>query len=272
LESKEGIDVITIVVLGSLGMLTLVSFIIVFIVLYQKRMLFHKAQIQEKDNKHQRQLLDASIEVAEQERQKIAANIHDDVGLMLSTIKLNFTRINRNLKDTALVDELLRNNASMLDETINVIRSISHDLMPQALLKMGYVRGLKEMCNQINNAGIIKAELSSDDPVISIAKKDELQLYRMVKEVTNNIIKHAGASEIKINVTCTGSLLNTVVSHDGKGISTVAVEELANSGKGIGLKSILSRAQLTGSVIQYLNVGKESKIVIDTPIYGNKEN
>lgn len=271
MESKEGIDISTIVFFCTIGMLALASFIIIFIVLYQKKMLANKTEQQETDARYQRGLLDASIEVAERERQRIAANIHDDVGLMLSTAKLNLSRIQRNLHDKKLVEELLQNNASMLDDTIATIRSISHDLMPKMLVKVGYVSGIKELCNQINLSGLIKAELQCEPIEIPLSKKYEVQLYRMVKEVTNNIIKHAEASAIVINISCNSDQLNTVVIHDGKGINTQMVQELAGSGKGIGLRSILSRAQLTGSTIQYITVGpSESKIQIDTPLYENK--
>jgi signal transduction histidine kinase len=272
LESKEGIDIFTIVLFGSLGMLSLVSFIVIFVVLYQKRMLANKTLLQENETRYQRRLLDASIEVAELERQKIATNMHDDVGLMLSTIKLNLSRIQRNLNDKTLVEELLHNNTGMIDETIKTIRSISHELMPKMLVKVGYVIGLKEMCNQINASGIIMVNFTNDTITkIHLNKKHELQLYRLVKEVANNIIRHAEASVINIGVSNSPTILTTMVSHNGKGIDTHMVEELAYSGKGIGLKSILSRAQLTGSVIQYITLGSaESKILIDTPLYENK--
>ena len=267
MEGKAQIDITIIIILGSLGMLTLVSFIVVFIVMYQKRMLAHKTSLQENENKHQRELLDAAIEIAEQERKKISANIHDDVGLTLNVIKLNFSKIHRNLNDKELVDTLLKNNSNLLDETITSIRSISHDLMPPTLVNLGYKKGISEMCKQINSSGQMSILFTTDQNEITLSKKNELQLYRLVKEVVNNIIKHASATKVEINLTVNNKNLNTLITHNGNGITTEMVKELSESAKGLGIKSIMSRAQLTNSIIQYLTLGtNESKITIETPL------
>src|SRR4051812_42660225 len=99
-------------------MLTLVSFVILFVVFYQKRMLQHVNQLNENEARYQKKLLEAAMEVAEQERKKIASNIHDDVGIILNVVKLNLSKIKRNKSDEALMDELLQTNASLLEDTI----------------------------------------------------------------------------------------------------------------------------------------------------------
>jgi two-component system, NarL family, sensor kinase len=266
LESQGKIDVITIIILGSLGMLTLASFIIVFIVFYQKRLLSHKAQLHENENRYQRQLLDASVEVAEQERKKIATNIHDDVGVALNTIKLNFSKIKRNLDNKELTEKVLQSSSGMLEETIATLRAISHDLMPPTLVRLGLKKGISELCYQLDSSGEIKVSFKTDEDIVSLSKKNEMQLYRLIKEVINNILKHSGAKTIEISMHSNNGTLFTSISHNGEGINMQTVKNLADSGKGIGLKSILSRAQLTGSVIQYIILTpQEAKITIETP-------
>jgi signal transduction histidine kinase len=267
LESSKQIDDITIVVLGSLGMLTLVSFIILFVVFYQKRMLEHMSQLNENETKHQKKLLEASMEVAEQERKKIAGNIHDDIGIILSVIKLNLSRIKRNKNDAALVDELLQTNDSLLEDTIATVRSISHDLMPQALVRLGFIKGIAELCHQVSSAGVQKISLvKNTDEVTGLDKKTEMQLYRLTKEILNNIIKHAVATEIELNVSLLNNTLCTTISHNGKGITDNKVKELINAGRGIGLQSIYSRGQLTNSQINYLLINDHYQVKIETPI------
>lgn len=267
MEGKAEIDIAVIIIFGSLGMLTLVSFIVVFVMMYQKKVLAHKTNLQETENKHQRELLDATIEIAEQERKKIAANIHDDVGVTLNVIKLNFSKIDRNLNDKKIVGELLQNNANLLEETISSLRTISHDLMPPSLVKLGFRKGINEMCRQINATGIIEVVHIDHNAEINLSKKNELQLYRLVKEVVNNIIKHAAATKIEITLSVNNFILVTCVAHNGNGITNEMVKQLTESGGGLGLKSILSRAQLTNSTVHYSTQGKtESKIIIETPL------
>lgn len=265
MEVGKNIDVTTIIIFGSLGMLVLVAFIILFVVLYQKRMLQHRNEINEAETKHQKKLLEASIEVAEKERQKIATNIHDDVGIVLNVIKLNITRMERNKNDTVLVEELLKNNATLLEETINTLRSISHDLMPQSLVRLGYVKGISELCNKINTGGAHAIQLTSDGNKLELNKKSEMQLYRLTKEILNNIIKHSSSSQISINISVLNDILSVLIAYNGKGITDSEVKELIDAGRGIGLQSIYSRAQLTGSRINYQKENDQYIVKIITP-------
>jgi len=267
LESTQSLNISNLIVLGSLGMLTLVSFIIVFIVQYQKKMLAHKAALQKTETEFQKQLLDASVEVAEQERQKIATNIHDDVGLTINVVKLNLSKMRNNIKDTNLVAELIETDLKILEDIHTTLRGISHELMPPSLSLLGLVKGLKEMCRQISSSGKIKVDLAAGDLDLRFEKKKELQLYRLIKELINNIIKHAGASHILISCTIENSYLITFIEHNGVGINDEEVMALINSQKGIGLKSIQSRVQLTNSTLNYLySVNEKAKIIVKTPV------
>lgn len=267
MESKSEIDVFSLVAIGTMGMLILVFFIVLFVLLYQKKMLANIALVKENDNIHQRKLLDASIEVAEQERKKIAANIHDDIGMMLNVLKLNLTKIQRNRNDETLTETLLINSNLLIGDTLAAIRIISNDLMPPTLMKLGFIKGITELCRQVKSSGVIDIYLKLNVDSIQLEKKNEIQLYRMIKELINNIIKHANASTIELTINATIEFMTITITHDGKGLTNEMVQQLAKSGDGIGLKSILSRAQLTNSVLQYIIIGnKESKIIIETPL------
>ncbi len=230
-------------------------------------MLEHKATLQRSETEFQKQLLDASVEVAEQERQKIATNIHDDVGLTINVVKLNLSKMRNNIKDTQLVTELIETDLKILEDIHTTLRGISHELMPPSLSLLGLIKGLKEMCRQINSSGKVKIDLAVGDLDLRLEKKKELQLYRLIKELINNIIKHAGANQILLSCTLENSQLITFIEHDGIGISDLEVAALINSQKGIGLKSIQSRVQLTNSTLNYLYSSTErAKIIIKTPV------
>jgi signal transduction histidine kinase len=93
-----------------------------------------------------------------------------------------------------------------------------------------------------------------------------MQLYRLTKEILNNIIKHASASEIEVTISLTKNILHTKISHNGNGITDNEVNELIDSGRGIGLQSIFSRGQLTGSKINYLLINNHYQVKIETPV------
>jgi len=248
-----------------MGILILVFFIILFVLLYQKRRLAHEAQLKEKENIYQRILLDSSVEVAESERKRIASNIHDDVGMMLNVLKLNLSKIKRNRNDHQVVDNVLTDSNKILQETISSIRAISFDLIPSTLLKLGFIRGIEDLCIQINSFGIVQINLRSDIAEVNIGKKNELQLYRLIKEIVNNILKHAGASTVELFIKKTNDSVVTMISHNGKGITTIEAKALVAWSEGIGLKSIFNRIYLTNSTIEYVS-GEEPHIFIKTPL------
>lgn len=238
---------------GFLGMLILVISIILFVVFYQKKILAQKNQIQLAENQYQRQLLQATIQVEEKERERIAKNIHDDIGTLLNVLKLNLTKLSRNGEDKELVKLLTGENIELLDESIQSIRNISKDLVSPTLLKLGYLKAVHELCRHITNSGQIFADLvhEADEIDIRFPESTEVQLYRMTQEIINNIIKHAGAGEILIEYKKSETVYNVLVRHNGRGITDQDIISLVKDNKGLGLKSIQSRAQLINATVNY---------------------
>lgn len=247
-------------------MLTLASFIIVFVVFYQKRVLEHKNKLNDTKSIYQKKLLEATIEVAELERKKIATNIHDDVGIALNVVKLNLTKMKRNKDDANLIAELIETNASLLEDSILTIRSIAHDLMPATLIKLGFLKGISDLCRQISSSGLCRTNLITTETNLVLDKRKELHLYRLCKEILNNIMKHSASTLVDVRIFVINQKLIIDITHNGKGISNADVQLLLEANNGIGLKSIFSRAQLTDSLVNYSVSENESKVSIETPI------
>lgn len=262
----EGVPIVALVLIGTAVMLILIVSLVLFVALYQKRMLSKKNEIQAAENRHQKDMLNASMEVAEQEREKIAKNIHDDVGTLLNVIRLQMTKLSRNASDAAKTEELVKESLTMVDESIQTVRGIAHDLMPPTLVKLGFDKGIAELCRQINASGQVKVSATVDTNDRRLPARSELQLYRAVREVINNILKHSQASAIDVTVRGTGESLSVRIHHNGIGISNEAATQLAQSDKGVGLKSIQSRVQLVNGTIQYLTKGQaDSEVIIEVP-------
>ena len=265
--SESKIDLSALLGIATLGIVIMVLFIILFVLIHQKKMLANHALLNERESHHQKILLNASLEIAERERAKVAANIHDDIGMMLHVLKLNISKANRNLQDKALMTELMENSNTILEETIRTIRGISSELMPPALVKLGFIDGIIEMCNQVNALGVIELELKKDTEHVGLDKRTAIQLYRLVKEVLNNVVKHTGATRAELAIHSSEDTLSIVVTHNGKGITNEEINRLTESNKGIGLKSIQGRAQLIDATVQYVIVDNhESKIIVETAL------
>jgi len=150
---------------------------------------------------------------------------------------------------------------------METVRSIYNDILPPTLTNMGFVKGLKEVCNQISKTGGIEITFSSEQESIEFDKKIKIQLYRLVKEILNNTVKHAKPTFIEINIQNPQNNLIVSILHNGMGVTTEQIKKFAETSTGLGLKSILTRAQLINAQIDFtiLNDNK-AQVVIKTPI------
>ncbi|MEO6302857.1 MAG: histidine kinase [Bacteroidia bacterium] len=253
--------------MSTLGVLVLILFLVFIVVLYQKRMLANKTLLIDTENKHQKKLLNASLEIAEQERVKIAVNLHDDIGITLSVLKLNLSRLKKNIDKKEVFDEIINASNQNIDDSLDTVRSIYNDIIPPTLMNLGFVKGLKEVCHQISFASGTDIIFNSEEENIEFEKKIKIQLYRLVKEVLNNTIKHAKPLSVEMNIEIKKNNLIVSILHNGIGITTEAIKLHAEKSTGLGLKSILTRTELINAAIEFTILKNSmAQVTIKTPL------
>ena len=271
MENIEEINILMLIILGCLGMFILAISIVLFIVTYNKRVLQQQHQIQEEKYRHQKELIEATIRVEEREREKIAKNIHDDLGALLNVMRLNNISAIKKIEDKTSVLKTLENNKELLNSTSEIVRSVAKQLAPPTLLKLGYVEGIKELARQLNNTESLKVAVDFRNITTRLDQKIEVQLYRITSEVVNNILKHASASAVQIDLTQVEGAFILTIAHNGIGISSEKVEKLTKKEGGLGLKSIQTRVQSINASIQYLiSEAAYSKIMLYIPLTDEK--
>jgi two-component system, NarL family, sensor kinase len=252
---------------GSAAIFILCTAIIGFVVFYQRRSMEQRKKLSEAEAEHQRKLLDATIQISEKEREKISKNIHDEIGTYLNVIRLNQAKIVRHASDTVMIMNLMEENNKLLEETIQSVRAISHDLMSPTLVKLGFIKAISELCRQIRVSGSMQISSTTNLDDFRFSPKVEMQLYRICKEVINNIIKHAKASNTLVTMLINNNHISIDIEHNGDGIDTSDIESLAANATGLGLKSIFSRAQTINATVQYISLPNQlSKVIIDVNI------
>lgn len=267
MENIKEIDLIITVILGTLVMFLMVVVIVWAVIKYQQRVLQQQEVLRENEKKYQVSLLEANISATEKERESVAKNIHDDVGTILNVIKLNQSRVKKNIDDKELITEIIATNNQLLNEIIENVRAISNNLISPTLSKFGFEEALKTVCRQINESKEVYIELNSPGDLKRLESISELTLFRTCKEVINNILKHSGAKNVKINILHLGTILSIAFLFDGKGINDEDITKLIENNKGLGLKSILGRVQmLKGSINYSVRSNIESEIVIKLPV------
>lgn len=227
--------------LGTVGMLFLAGGIFFFFVTYQKRLLRKQLELTEVKQRQQAEIIKHTIQSQEKERKRIAQDLHDEVGAMLSVVKLNVSRIERKMEETK-TKELTGETKSYLDDVILQVRRISRGLLPPSLEKLGLFHALEEMARWVNKSDELEIECWKSGEQFRFDPKQELALFRVVQEILNNAIKHSGAQLVVLKLRFTDRSLSIVVNDNGKGFN---VEERMNSG--LGLKNLENRTEMAGA-------------------------
>ncbi|MEW5846756.1 MAG: PAS domain S-box protein [Bacteroidota bacterium] len=181
----------------------------------------------------EREKINAVAEMEERERQRLASNLHDDVGPLLASLNMYLSLL-ANHKGNS--DELVANMQDILRDAIASVREISHNLSPQNLITHGLVVALDRHFQRYNN--IINIHFSQNIDNRRIPKVIEITCYSVVKELLNNTIKYAEASNINVKLFIETSNLLLSFTHDGKGFD---IEREIQRSKGIGLTNIIER-------------------------------
>jgi signal transduction histidine kinase len=239
-------QVALIIAIGTVGMLFLAIAIILFMVFYQKKMIQEQFKRQQLELTYQQKMMEAALESQENERRRLAGELHDSIGAMLSTIRVGITTMARLGSNS----EALEQSKQMLDDTIGSVRRISRDLMPSTLEKFGFSHAVKELCERFHATSLLPIHCIEQGEVRSFEKGRELMLYRIVQELLNNALKHSQATEISVQMHASHNL-QLSVEDNGVGFDPGIIKNSSQSGKGLGLFNIQNRARLLGATIEF---------------------
>lgn len=243
IQLKGTLGISSILVVGTLGMLVMAITLVSVIVFHQRRVLRFNRKIQLMEEERQQMLLRASIKFQEEERQRIAADLHDDAGPLLATARLY---LNENMihQEPAVQLQSIFSAKQIIDDTIQLIRNISHSLMPPTLKNFGLEAAVKDMFDKINGSGVINASARFHDNRQRLNDEQELIVFRILQELVTNIIKHSTAGFIHLTQNAQGKSVYFRIHHDGKGILQQDYDNMGNNSHGLGLKNIQSRIRV----------------------------
>lgn len=243
------------------GVVFLIAVGVVFLTdQFHKNLYKQKLKEEELKNLHHLELLKSSIQAQEEERKRIAQDIHDELGAILSISKMHLQQIEDQEKDnTGTLLPALQNIRSLTESSLLSMRRISHELMPQQLETFGLVKTLEAVATQANKTGGILVRIIDDDNVQELSWPIKLGIYRIIMELMNNTFKHAGAHSIIIQLYLADNNVYCTYVDDGKGMKDEVLH------LGLGLKSIEGRAKSLGGKIRYNKSSNGFNAVIIIP-------
>ena len=257
---ESNLDTLIIIAIAGTSIFLFISgFVVFFVVFYQKRMLQKKMELQDKEAEYQRNMLQSTIDSQEKERKRIASELHDGVGAMLSAAKLNLGMLLSGAIPKEESTEAVDETKAMIDETIENVRRISKDLLPSSLEQFGISQAVEELCEKLSNTAT-SITFEQKNTIIDLDINQQLLLYRITQELINNAIKHAQASEIKVHLMAEDNI-RLSVADNGVGFDKNLVE--GDIKKGVGLYNIENRVSLLhGELIVDSEKGKGTSITI----------
>ena len=235
--------------------LAIVSIIVGGIIFY---FIFSIVRRQKEVMKWQQARIKAEIETLENERRRIASDLHDELGPMLSAVKLQINHLEPT-DETEIV--VLNKSSGQIDEIIQRFRDISYDLLPNTLVRKGLVSAVEEFIDRLNGAHKVRIGFSSPD--LNLPSDREINIYRIIQEIVHNTIKHARATSLSITIKKGANLLIIKTVDDGIGFDYEEKLQVAN---GLGLLNLHSRAEVLGGQLKvFSQVGKGATFLIEIP-------
>ncbi|MBX2930581.1 MAG: sensor histidine kinase [Chitinophagaceae bacterium] len=231
------------------------------IVLYKRKQSLLKTKMQAAILEQKTIAAHAILEAEEKERKRIASDLHDGIGQMMSAVKMNLSSISskvglQNEQDKNLFDKTM----ALVDESCKEVRIVSHNLMPNALLKSGLSSAVKTFLDKIDHKQL-NVHLYTEGLEERLNDNTEIILYRAIQEIVNNVIKHAQANQLDISLIKDADGISCTIEDNGIGFFLQEQQTI-----GIGLKNIKSRIDyLNGTVEWDSQVGKGTLVAIHIP-------
>ncbi len=253
------------------GLITAILFAIVIFLFFRKRLQYQKTiseqnaslqrqKITELQQKNKLLALSSMIEGQEAERLRIAKDLHDSLGGLLSTVKAHFTTIQKEIQQLAKLNLTTRTN-ELIDEACIEVRRISHNMMPHALSISGLKGAVEDIAGSLKEEGYHITLEMSDLPVMDNTK--QVMIYRLLQEIISNLRKHANAKSILIQLLAYDSEINLLIEDNGDGFNY----EEALAKDGLGIKSINSRVDYLDATIEWdTKPGNGTTISINIPL------
>ncbi|HMR56973.1 MAG TPA: histidine kinase, partial [Cyclobacteriaceae bacterium] len=245
------------------GAITILSISLLAYRNYKHRQKLQQLKIEELEAEKQLAATEAVLKGEEQERTRLAKDLHDGLGGMLSGIKFSLNNMKGNLVMTPDNAQAFERSIDMLDSSIQEMRRVAHNMMPEILLKYGLDAALREFCTEIGSSGVIQMNYQPlGNTNFVIEQTTAVTLYRIVQELVNNVLKHAQAQNVLVQLHHIEQekLLAVTVEDDGKGFDTSTLKQAG----GMGWKNNHNRVEfLKGRIDMQSSAGKGTSVMIE---------
>lgn len=264
METAKGISIAEVIIPFTIILFVIATGVVLLYQNFQKNLYQHQLDKAAIKVLQKEELLGNSILVQEAERKRIASDLHDELGAVISIIRMHLSVIllKEKKSDNAALTESIQNLINLSETAIHSVRNISHRLMPPQLETFGLIKTLHTFAETINRSEHIFLTVDVKTSFPQLDWMANLGLYRILMELINNTIKHANATTIVIAMECLDDSIQLTYTDNGKGLPGDAI-----SATGMGFKNIEARTQALKGRFRLITTtpGKGFKATIEIP-------
>lgn len=207
---------------------------------------------------YEKKVIASMISAEEKERQRIAKELHDGLGPLLSSAKMSLSFINKDDTPQTVKNEMMVGVSEVIDESIKSVREISNNLSPNVLNNFGLARAITNFINKLPLPPHIKLSFDTNIRKERYKADTEIILYRICCELINNAIKHSGGDAMRLSIESDSKSLMLIFSDNGKGFNYKNV--MQSDKKGLGLSNIVSRIEFLGGTLKVDSVAGKGTV------------
>jgi two-component system NarL family sensor kinase len=238
---KQQEDILITIVVASVFFILIGSFLLLILFVFLRRNRKNREEKEEMKNRFEQTLLKTQLEIQEQTFAYISQEIHDNIGQVLSLVRLNL-----NTFDNVVTEEKLNRTDHLLGKAIKDLRDLSHNLQNNRIHNIGIIESIRQLLTSLEKTGRFKTSFSTSDNFHILDNNTDVILYRMIQEIINNIIKHAAANTIDVTIDCEDEISIIKISDNGIGFDTTLLKA---ERPGIGLQNIINRAKIINTTV-----------------------
>ena len=254
-EQKNRLRLQTFIFIGIGGLILLTGLLVLS--QYKRYRLKKESQLQTEIMKQQEMAVKAVMEAEENERQRIAKDLHDGVGQMMSAAKMNLSAFESEITFTSKEQkQSLKKVIQLVDESCKEVRTVSHIMMPNALLKNNLGTAIHDFVDKLSSK-TLQAHVSTEGLDKRFDSNVETVLYRVIQECVSNAIKHAGATTLDISIIRDKDGISGTIEDNGRGFDTSD----KNNFEGIGLKNITTRIEYLKGTVDFDSASGRGTVV-----------
>lgn len=262
-------EVMLFIALSVLSILFLVTFSSVILLWTKRKLLEKENALREIENKRQIELIRAIVQTEENQKTKIASDLHDQLIPLITLKSLNidrqFKKIENGGNDYASVNKEIESLSDLTD----LVREIAHGIIPKLFTSFGLIKSIESAVKQLNGNNRTKAVFKNDTSFsgeLPFSINHQLTIYRISLEILNNLYKHSNFTYLTVTLENMPESFALVFAHNGVGITNTEIVALTSLSSGIGLKSIQSRVMSLDAEIDYFKDKDVSFVSLKVPL------